>query len=268
VRRVRREASPGHGWDSEVSSGLALAGFLALVFVAVTLLAIGPLAKFDAYFTLAPPPSSWLPVLYVLDRVGQRAVCLPVLALVALALCWKYRTLRPAVVAAAAVFALNLLVLVLKVTLGREGPYTVDPSFFNGGMAYPSGHSANIVLVYGLCVYLISRYAAPSRRTHALLWGAVAALAVTMLVTSLTLDWHWFADLVAGFIVGGVVLELTASIDRAVPQVQLPALRRHRVVEPHHRVVELVETTHPPPFEDVGVRPLTRPPATTKSSDH
>jgi len=178
---------------------------------------MGPLAKFDAYFTLAPPPSSWIPVLHLLDRIGQRAVCLPILAVVVFVVCWRQRSWRPAIVAAVSVFGLNLLVLVLKVTLGREGPYTVDPSFFNGGMAYPSGHSANIVLVYGLVAYLLSAYASPSRKTQAVLWGAVAVLSVTMLVTSLTLDWHWFADLVAGLLVGGIVLEVAISFDRAVP---------------------------------------------------
>ncbi|CAA9341891.1 MAG: hypothetical protein AVDCRST_MAG72-865 [uncultured Nocardioidaceae bacterium] len=221
MRRRRREATGGDGWDTDVASGLALAGFLTLVFVAVTLLAMGPLAKFDAYFTLAPPPEPWRPVLHVVDRIGQRAVCLPILAVVALMLSWRHATWRPAVVAMIAVFGLNLTVLILKVVLGREGPYTVDPSFFNGGMAYPSGHSANIVLVYGLIVYLVSRYSRPSRRTVGLLWGAVGALAIAMLITSLTLDWHWFADLVAGFIVGGIVLEVTASVDRALPALEL-----------------------------------------------
>ena len=218
MRRSRRETPGDDGWDSEVSSGLALAGFLGLVFVAVTLLAMGPLAKFDAYFTLAPPPRSWLPVLFALDRIGQRAVCLPILAVITLVVCRRQRSWRPLVVAALSVFALNLFVLVLKVGLGREGPYTVDPSFFNGGMAYPSGHSANIVLVYGLMAYVLSRYADPSRRTKAVLWGLVVILSVTMLVTSLTLDWHWFADLVAGFLAGGIVLELTVAADRAVSQ--------------------------------------------------
>ena len=36
----------------------------------------------DQYFNLAPPPSGWVPVLHLLDRVGQRAVCLPILAVV------------------------------------------------------------------------------------------------------------------------------------------------------------------------------------------
>lgn len=219
MRTSRRGVSvDDDGWTSEVSSGLALAGFLSLVFVAFTLLAIGPLAKFDAYFNLEPVPESWVPFLHVLDRVGQRAFCLPILGVAAFLVCRRQRSLRAAVVAVVAVFALNLVVLLLKLGLGRDGPHTADPSFFNGGMAYPSGHSANIVLVYGLVAYLLSRYRNPGARGRVLLWGVVVLLSVMMVVTSVSLDWHWFADLVAGLLVGGVVLQVTVALDHAVPE--------------------------------------------------
>ena len=48
------------------------------------------------------------------------------------------------------------------------------------------------------------------------LWSLVAALSVTMVVTSLSLNWHWFADLIAGLIVGGMVLELSVAADAAL----------------------------------------------------
>ena len=209
---------PHDGWTSEVSSSLALAGFLGLVFAGFTLLAMEPLMAVDAYFNLAPPPPGWVPVLHLLDRVGQRAICLPLLAVVVWACCRRQESWRPAVVAVGSVLSLNLVVGVLKLVLGRGQPAPADPSFFIGGMAYPSGHTANIVLVYGLAVYLLGRYYGVSRREYALLWSAVAALSVMMVVVSLTLNWHWFADLIAGLIVGGVVLELTVAADAALPR--------------------------------------------------
>jgi membrane-associated phospholipid phosphatase len=213
-----RMPDPHEGWTSEVSSALALAGFLFLVFVGFTLLAMEPLMALDAYFNLAPPPSGWVPVLQALDRIGQRAVCLPLLAVVVWACCRRRRSWRPAVIAAGSVFTLNLVVGILKLALGRGQPAPADPSFFIGGMAYPSGHTANIVLVYGLVVFLLGRYYGVGRREYAVLWSAVAALSVLMVVVSLTLNWHWFADLIAGLIVGGVVLELTVAADAAIPR--------------------------------------------------
>ncbi|CAN5213558.1 phosphatase PAP2 family protein [soil metagenome] len=212
-----RETSPQGGWMSEAASSLALAGFLGLVFVAFTLLALEPLAALDAYLNLSLPPRRWLPVLQLLDRIGQRAVCLPVLALAVWVCCRRRRSWRPALLAAGSVMTLNLLVLALKVGLGRGQPAPADPSFFVGGMAYPSGHTANIVLVYGLAVFLLGRYVGLRRRTLIALWSAVGGLSVLMVVVSATLSWHWFADLIAGLLVGAIVLELTVAADAAVP---------------------------------------------------
>lgn len=222
------------GWTSEVAAGYALAGFLALVFVGLTLLAMGPMAKLDAYFNLAPPPDSWRPVLHQVDRVGQRAVALPVLAAATFVAVRRAGTWRPAVLAVAAVFVLNLLVLVLKVGLGRGTPHVADPSFFSGGMAYPSGHAANVVLVYGLVAYLLLTYTSPGRRTRIALWALVPVLSVVMVLTSMTLNWHWFTDLVSGLVVGGVVLELTVTVNKTVPDgVAYPYVRERtqRAVE-------------------------------------
>lgn len=215
--RRRRATEPHDGWTSEISSGLALAGFLFLVFVGFTLLAMGPLISLDAYFKLDPPPQSWLPFLHVLDRIGQRAVCLPILAVVTIVCCRYRSSWRPAWVVAASVFSLNLLVLILKVLLGRGQPASVDPAFFVGGIAYPSGHTANIMLVYGLVVYLLGHYRQVGTSVRRALWTTVFLLSITMVLTSLTLDWHWFADLIAGLLVGSTVLQLTATIDAAVP---------------------------------------------------
>jgi undecaprenyl-diphosphatase len=216
-RRRRAEVTPHDGWTSHVSSGLALAGFLFFVLVGFTVLAMGPLASLDAYFNVQPAPPGWLPFLHVLDRIGQRAVCLPLLAVITLYCCRRQESWRPAWIVAVSVFSLNLFVLILKVGLGRAEPRSADPSFFEGGMAYPSGHTSNIVLVYGLCVFLLGRYGGVRRPLVRLMWAVVVVLSVVMVVTSLTLRWHWFADLIAGLLSGGIVLTLTEALDAAVP---------------------------------------------------
>lgn len=217
MRRRRRQAIADDDWTSEVSSGFALAGFLFLAFLGFSLLAMGPLMSLDTYLNLTPAPPGWVPFLHILDRIGQRAVCLPILGTVAFLACRRHESWRPGMVAAASVFMLNLIVLILKLSFGRGEPDTGDPSFFNGGMAYPSGHSSNIVLVYGLVAYLLFRYFSVGRRTLVLLSGMVVLLSVVMVITSMTLDWHWFADLIAGLLVGSMVLQLTATVDAVVP---------------------------------------------------
>ena len=259
----RRSAATAHDdWTSEVSSGLALAGFLFLVFIGFTLLAMGPLISLDAYFNLATPPQGWVPFLHVLDRIGQRAVCLPILAVATFVACRYRETWRPVWVVAASVFALNLLVLVLKVLLGRGQPGAADPAFFVGGMAYPSGHTSNIVLVYGLVVYLLGTYRSVSLTTRRVMWSVVMLLSATMVVTSLTLNWHWFADLIAGLIVGGVVLQLTAAIDTAVPDTVLSGGPRQvlRSVRRRRRPAPAEAPVVPPQAVPPVVPPAAQPP--------
>ena len=156
-RRARCDAS--RRLDDRGASGLALAGFLFLVFVGFTLLAMGPLISIDTYFNLDPPPPGvgGVPARAGPDRAAGRVPADPRPWRRSCA-CRHRESWRPAWVVAFSVFSLNLMVLILKVLLGRGQPEAADPSFFVGGMAYPSGHTSNIVLVYGLVAYLLSRY--------------------------------------------------------------------------------------------------------------
>ncbi|MDQ6642436.1 MAG: phosphatase PAP2 family protein [Actinomycetota bacterium] len=214
-RRYRRPASD---WTSEVSSAYALAGFLFAVFVGFTLLVMGPLVGIDAAFNVRTPPHGWVPVLHVADHIGQRAVCLPILGVVLFWIWRKTGRLRPVIVAGAAIFVLNAVVAVLKIGLGRGEPHTMNPNFFVGGMAYPSGHTANIVLVYGLVPYLLATYTQVQPRVIKLYGGLVVLLSIWMVTVSVTLTWHWFADLLAGLLIGGMVLALTSAADHAIPR--------------------------------------------------
>lgn len=218
MRRQPRSVHPASDWTTEVSSSYALAGFLGLVFVAFTLLALGPLVAIDGYFNIRTPPEQLLPFLHVLDRVGQRAVCLPILAIVVWRVGRETRSWRPLVVSTISVLTLIFIIGVLKLFFARANSTTGDPSFFADGMAYPSGHTGNILLVYGLMPYLLISYGTIHRRLARGLMLLVAGLSIMMVTVSLTLNWHWFADLVGGLLIGGMVLALTNGVDHAIPR--------------------------------------------------
>ena len=192
---------------------LALAGFFTLL----TVLTMGPLAHLDVALNEPRSLAPWRDELLVVDRIGQRAVCLPLLVVVAAFVAYRVRDWRPITVAAVSVVALNLVVLVVKLGLGREGPRLDDPTFFTGGDMYPSGHTANVVLVYGLMAFLLLRYRVAPGRAMRPMSIVVMALSVIMVATSLALRWHWFTDLVAGLFAGAAVLAFTVAIDTAIP---------------------------------------------------
>ena len=72
---------------------------------------------------------------------------------------WRSRSARPVVLVATALVLLNLSVGVVKVLVGRLGPLATTDAYlpFSGGDIFPSGHTANAVVLYGALATLARR---------------------------------------------------------------------------------------------------------------
>jgi undecaprenyl-diphosphatase len=195
-----------------------LSGVLLAIFVLYTFLVVTwwPLVHLDDLLNQNFHVHPWFSELHVMDRVGQRVLCLRPLVLVVMLAAWWHRTWRPVLLATFAVLMLNLLVGIVKLTLSRGDPLS-GQSFFGDGDLYPSGHTSNIVLVYGLSVYLVNRYWVLPKWARRGMVGLVGFFALVQFTTSILLRWHWFSDLIGGCLIGGVVLALTAYVDAAIP---------------------------------------------------
>lgn len=155
-----------------------------------------------------------MPIADVVDRIGQRGVALPLLFLAAYVLSRRLHTVRPIVLAATGTFFLNFFVGLIKIATARESPRTGGPELFVGNMLFPSGHTANVVFVYGLIAALMIRYAqVNAEQSRKLIWS-VPLLAVLMTTISLYRHTHWLSDLVAGAMMGGVLLQISLIVDR------------------------------------------------------
>jgi undecaprenyl-diphosphatase len=208
-------SAPNRSAQVRLVRGLLFSTALLTAFAVLTVAATGPLTSLDVALNGPRQLGQWKDELRAVDRIGQRAVCLPLLGIVAAVLALRARDWRPVTVAAIGVFGLNLLMLILKITLGRGLPRLRDPAFFAGGEIYPSGHTGNVVLVYGLIAYLLIRYGRVRMRVTP--WAVVGVLSIVMTATSLALRWHWFTDLIGGLLIGGAVLTLTCTVDRTIP---------------------------------------------------
>lgn len=217
----RRAATSPRALTGPAFSLSALAGWLA----AVTVLAAGPLQGLDR--ALNQPWSRFIVpdlrpfFVHVVDSMADPFVAMATVSVVSLLVARRARSIRPLVVTAGAVSSETALVVTLKLATARPRPMAGNPSFFHFGLEnatiFPSGHTANAILIYGLAVYLIAAYTSAEQRTIAALsWGVVAVSVVTAL-TSLYLQWHWATDLVGGFAAGGLVLRATVILDRAYP---------------------------------------------------
>ncbi|NJC58056.1 phosphatase PAP2 family protein [Brevibacterium marinum] len=216
-----RTQAEGRGWLYRATSIWAL----AIGFIAVTIIAAGPMRVFDytlnrRWLYLFNPDLVWF-AQNVLDSIAGQAVCLPVLAIVAIVLSRRTQSWRPIGFALATEAAFFIGVGGLKFLLARPATTLHDPRFFQGGLlefgdrgiSYPSGHTSEAVLVYGAVVYLIANYSGASRQLVRVLCWVVVAITANSVVVSFLLGWHWITDLIGGLLAGGLFLRILVQYD-------------------------------------------------------
>jgi membrane-associated phospholipid phosphatase len=116
---------------------------------------------------------------------------------------WRTRSWRPLLVLGVSLVLLNMSVGAVKIGTGRLGPHYAhiygSNEIFLGGDIFPSGHTANAVVTWGVVAYLATRW----RRTGAVLacWTGLSVGATTVYLGT-----HWVTDVVAGWCAGALVL--------------------------------------------------------------
>lgn len=162
----------------------------------------------------------------ILNLLGQGSPLAIVAALLAGLLAWRTHSLRPVLPVVAAYLLLMAVVGPVKVLTDRAAPHKPEGTphreeFFSGGMSYPSGHTANTVVWYGVLVMLLAALLTTAMRPAA---RRALRLAPPVLVAVVTtyLGFHWITDTVAGLIAGVLLYRLL----RRVPWDDLPL---HRV---------------------------------------
>jgi len=209
---------------------LALTG----AFVALTvLLATGHLLSVDAGVAdwadaHRPAPLYWTArVLNYLGQGGQ--VLMPVAILLAAAVAWRSRSIRPLLVFAAAFVLTYVTIGPLKIWLQRAAPRFEGPDrteLFNPaavgplGMSYPSGHVANALIWYGVIALLLGALVGGlSPRT---LLALRVLPPVIVFGTTTYLSFHWITDSIAGLFLGLVLTRIMARVPWGT--VRLPSL--------------------------------------------
>ena len=161
-------------------------------------------------------------------------ICLPILGW----LSWKRRSWVP--------IAGFLIVLVfetgiagaLKISVGRIFPYQYE-NFFSRMMigqdelAFPSGHAANCVALWGYVVWYFTQAGSVSRRVGT--WLVVLA-SCTVGVSSWLIRTHWPTDLLAGYAVGLAALLAVIGLYTALGF--NPEATSHRSQEVHRETAD------------------------------
>jgi membrane-associated phospholipid phosphatase len=191
-------------------------GGLLLILAALTVnvLAGGPLVGADRRIRAAVQAQahsatwrwvgdSWHAPARLLVELGNNQVAVPVLALSALIVAVRHRSLRPLLAAAAGVALLLVTVIPAKILIGRAGPG--QPAVAPGHLGvFPSGHTTTAGVCLALAVLLLGPdLPARSRRAAVAVMVALCFLVGAALIWC---DFHWFTDVAAGWALAALIV--------------------------------------------------------------
>ncbi|MEV7388979.1 MULTISPECIES: phosphatase PAP2 family protein [unclassified Streptomyces] len=182
-----------------------LAFYLAIVWAVVI---TSWLVRLDWQVMFFRPYQQWAGIHWFVDYyvvLGQRG---PTAVMVASWLgwrSWRQHTLRPLLTLGVSLLLLNITVGAAKLGMGRLGPHYATVIGSNemglGGDIFPSGHTANAVLTWGILAYLAST---PRARRWLSAASAITSLGVGM--STVYLGTHWLSDVLLGWAAGLLIL--------------------------------------------------------------
>ena len=191
--------------------------FTGFLIVTQQVITNGPLIDLDAKIANAKRPvvsGTMKFILMRIDNLGLRGVTATVLIISAILIARHFKSWRPLNLSILAVLALNLVVGLSKLFIGRTKPKLNVDLVYAGGLSYPSGHASNAILTWGVLAYLIYRYTHPENY-HGILMGVATGVITTLVcLVSLFRNTHWLSDLVGGLFIGGALLVIVIAVDK------------------------------------------------------
>lgn len=150
-------------------------------------------------------------------QLGSLRLIAPLVALTALLLIFRARRPDAAALLVTAAAGTSLLVVLVKLLIGRARPEGSGMLVLVDSSSFPSAHSAQAVATYGALAYLAGQ-AAPRWGQRVAAWTAAVLIAVLVGFSRLYLGVHWLSDVLGGYALGAawlaIVITATATYQR------------------------------------------------------
>jgi len=194
----------------------AIAVILAAAFIAITqwTAARAFVTRFDTtilHAIRARTSPAGLRIFEFISRLGSGAALLMIGALAVLFLAWKQRW-RLALGVSLTISSGAILERILKWWFHRARPEFAAAYLPEYSYSFPSGHAMTSVIAYGILVYTLIRCGVHDRRAQRGIVIGAGILALTIAFSRLYLGVHYFSDVIAGLITGGLWLAICISL--------------------------------------------------------
>jgi len=140
----------------------------------------------------------------IASGLGSSVVLLPVIILAGHEFLVRRGEWRPAATLVAAYLGSVLLYTSLKYLVDRPRPPVAYSVLHDAGPSFPSGHATQTFAVYGALALILSRGRTPQTRVR--LGAASVAISLLVGAAQIYLGAHWFTDVLAGYVLGGIWL--------------------------------------------------------------
>jgi membrane-associated phospholipid phosphatase len=218
IAAARRDAGRTLGGVAVALAILAVLGLVVLGWQATT---AGPIQRLDEEirrWVLNHQIAALHDMLAAVTIFGDALIVIPLFVLLSGTLSWYRNAAEPLITALTAAGLLLVSVGTLKAVVGRAAPNGEPASWLSG--AWPSGHTATATVVYGLLALELRRH--PGRRHLGA--AALRALTVLIAISLVYCDFHWFTDVVAGLLLGDLLVATTQVLTRRLLRSWRPVL--------------------------------------------
>jgi len=146
-----------------------------------------------------------------ISRLGSGMALVWIAALAVLFLAWKQRW-KLALGVTLTIFSGAILERILKWWFHRARPEFAAEYLSRYSYSFPSGHAMTSVIAYGILAYALIRCGVHDRQSQRGIVLGAGILVLTIAFSRLYLGVHYFSDVIAGLITGGLWLATCISL--------------------------------------------------------